>query len=108
MTRNYKWTFWFSLLGIPLLFIAVFFMGGGHGTYIPAMGLFPFGLLSTVLFDRITMPFVVLGIFQYPIYGFIIDKARKTDNNKVVLPILILLHIILAVVIIRLTGENWR
>jgi hypothetical protein len=83
-------------------------MGGGHGTYIPAMSLFPFGLFGNVLFDRITTPFVVLGIIQYPVYGFIIDKARQTNNNKVVLPILILVHIILAVLVIKLAGENWR
>jgi len=108
MTKNYKWTFRLSLLTIPLLLVVVFFMGGGHGTYIPAMSLFPFGLISTVLFDRITIPFVVLGIIQYPFYGFIIDNARQTNNTKVILPILILVHIILAVFLIKVTGENWR
>lgn len=108
MTKNYKWTFRFSLLTIPLLLIVVFFMGGGHGTYIPAIGLFPFGLISTVFFDSITIPFVVLGIIQYPTYGFIIDKARRAQKSKVVLPILIFVHIILSILIIKLTSENLR
>lgn len=102
------WTFWLSLLTIPLLFVAILFMGGGHGTYIPAMALFPFGLISTILFDRITMPFVVLAIIQYPLYGLIIDKARQANKSKIVWPILIAVHIILALLLIRMTGENWR
>lgn len=108
MTQSYRWTIRLSLLTIPLLFIAVFFAGGGHGTYIPAMGLFPVGLLGTLLFDRITIPFVVLAIIQYPIYGFIIDKVIVTNKSKIVLPLLLLLHILLAVIIMKLTGENWR
>lgn len=108
MTRKCKWTFRLSLLTIPLLFVAILFMGGGHGTYIPAMALFPFGLISTILFDRITTPFVVLAIIQYPFYGFIIDKARQTNKGKVVLSIIIVVHIILAVLLISMRGENWR
>ena len=108
MTQSYRWTIRLSLLTIPLLFIAVFFAGGGHGTYIPAIGLFPFGLLSTLLFDRITIPFVALAIIQYSVYGFIIDRGTVINKSKIVLPLLIIVHILLAVIIIKLTGENWR
>jgi hypothetical protein len=83
-------------------------MGGGHGSYVPAMGLFPFGLLSTLFYDRITIPFIVLGLFQYPLYGFIIDKVILSSKSKIVLPLLILVHIILAAVVIKFTGENWK
>ena len=108
MLQSYRWTIRLSLLTIPLLCIAVFFAGGGHGTYIPAMGLFPLGLLSTLFFDRITMPFVVMAIVQYPVYGFIIDKAIVTNKDKIILPLLLLVHILLAVLIIKFSGENWR
>ena len=108
MIRNYRWTIRLSFLTIPLLFIAFLFADGGHGSYIPAMGLFPFGLISTLLFNRITIPFVVVAIIQYPVYEFIIDKVTVINKCKIVLPILILAHILLAAIIIKLTGENWK
>lgn len=108
MTKRYKWTILLSLLTVPLLLIAISFANGGHGSYIPAMAFFPFGLLSIIFNSRITIPFVVLAIIQYLIYGFIIDKAILTNRSKTILTILILIHVILAVIIIKMTGENWN
>lgn len=107
MIKEYKWTIWLVLLTIPLLFIAVLFMGGGHGTYIPAIGLFPFGLIGSLFYDRITTAFVIIAFLQYPVYGFIIDKAIQKRKGKIVLPLIVLLHITLAVLIVVLKGESW-
>lgn len=83
-------------------------MGGGHGTYVPAMVIFPLGLLNTIFSDHLSVPFIILGIIQFPFYGFILDKASQTQKSKLVAPILITMHIILAVLIIYLKSENWR
>jgi hypothetical protein len=108
MIKHYKWTFTLTLLTIPLLFIAVLFMGGGHGSYKPAIILFPFGLIGILLSDTITLPFIILGVIQYPVYGFIIDKVKATNKIRFVLPLLLFIHTFLAFGIIKLAGENWK
>ncbi len=108
MTTKYKWTIKFSLLTPLLLIIAVFAMGAGHGTYIPAMGLFPFGMFGIIWQNRISPPFIVISILQYPIYGYIIDKVILTKRTKYTILGLLLIHITFATIIVKLSGENWR
>lgn len=108
MTRQHKWTVRFSLLTPLLLIVAVFAMGAGHGTYIPAMSLFPFGMLGVLLQDRISLPFIIVAILQYPTYGFILDKVNSPRKLRVVLLTILLIHIGLTTLIVKLTGENWR
>lgn len=108
MAKSYRWTIILSILTIPLLIIAFFFAGGGDGTYLPAMGLFPFGLLGILFYNRITTPFILLSIIQYPVYGFLIDKATLVNKGKFILFILSIVHILLAATIIILTGESSR
>ena len=108
MIKQYKWTITLTLLAIPLLCIAVFFMAGGHGTYKPAILLFPFGLLGVLLSDTITLPFIIAAIIQYPVYGFIIDKAKASNKIQFIIPALLIIHIVLALAIIKFAGENWK
>lgn len=107
MTKQYKWTFTLCLLTPLLLIVAVFAMGAGHGTYIPAIGLFPFGMFGIIWQDSITFPFIIIAILQYPIYGFIIDKALFAQRQKLIALALLLSHILLALLVIKLSGENW-
>lgn len=108
MIKQYKWTVKLCLL-TPLLLIIVFFaMGAGHGTYIPAMGLFPFGMLGVLFQDRISVPFIIVAIIQYPLYGFIVDKANSSQQLRLSLLTILMAHIALATLILMLTGENWR
>lgn len=108
MPRQYKWTVRFSIMTPLLLIVAGFAMGAGHGTYIPAMSLFPFGMLGVLLQDRINLPFIIVAILQYPTYGLILDKANSPRQSKVALLTILLFHIGLATLIIKMTGENWR
>lgn len=97
MTQNYKWTLRLSLLTIPLLFIAIFFMGGGHGTYMPAAILFPLGLLSSSISENWEIPFFVLAFVQCSLYGFFIDTALRANNNKRLLWLILFIHIGLSI-----------
>ena len=80
-------------------------MGAGHGSYIPAIFFFPFSMLSILLFDQITIPFVIIAFIQYPLYGFLIDKTNN-NTNKSILLLLLFLHILLAVIIISSKGKG--
>jgi hypothetical protein len=78
MSNSYPTTSLLTILTPLLLFLVMFLMGGGHGYYEPAIILFPTGLISFSLFDEIVIPFMILAVIQYPVYGLLIDKS----NNK--------------------------
>lgn len=62
----------------PLMTGCVWVTAGGHGTYIPAIGLFPFGMLVAGLQSHITAFAVGLAIVQFPAYGLMIGlRPRK-------------------------------
>ena len=66
-----------SLVATPLfVFLALVSTGAGRGDYVWARILFPFTMLSALVFDAITAPFIVLGIIQFPLYGFLFGKAN--------------------------------
>jgi hypothetical protein len=56
------------VLGIVAGWIAVGFMAGGHGTYLPASLLFPFSMILAVALKRISTLAILLALFQYPVY----------------------------------------
>ncbi|MET3538315.1 hypothetical protein [Chryseobacterium limigenitum] len=97
---KFQWTIVFSFVTPILLLLVVFMMGGGHGTYIPTIILFPFGMIGTVFQKSITVPFVVLGLFQFPIYGYLLDIFK---NNKYKYLILIS-HILFVIIVFIFTN----
>ena len=67
-----------SLVLTPfLLLLGVGSGGAGHGDYRLAMMLFPYTMLSTFVFDSITVPFIVLAIIQFPLYGVTLGYANQ-------------------------------
>lgn len=78
-------------------------MGGGHGTYVPTIILFPLGMIGTTFQDSITSPFVILGIIQFPLYGYLIDILK--DNKRKYL--ILIFHIILVIVTLIFTNFKY-
>jgi len=73
-TREFWTPLILSLIVTPLfLFAAVASAGAGHGSYILAKILFPFTLLSTMLFGSIIVPLLL-----WPFCNF-----RSTDSSSV-------------------------
>jgi hypothetical protein len=60
-----------------LLLLGVGSAGAGHGDYRLAMMLFPYTMLSTAVFDSITVPFIALAIIQFPLYGVALGYANQ-------------------------------
>ena len=108
MTTNYRWTIRFSLLTPLLLIIAVFLMGGGHGWFEPAMAIFPWGMVGIIWQDRISIPFIIMGVLQYPIYGILIDKTKDKAYSNTMAFLIIVMHLILAGLVIYFSGEQWK
>jgi hypothetical protein len=78
-------------------------MGGGHGYFEPAICLFPCATISVIWQTTITLPYVIIGLIQYPLYGFIIDKTQKKKATSF---IILALHIILVILILRFRNPN--
>jgi len=67
-----------SLFLTPIaLLLGVGSGGAGHGDYRLAMMLFPYTMLSTFVFDSITVPSIVLAIIQFPLYGIALGYANQ-------------------------------
>ena len=95
MNSSYKTTLILTALTPILLFGVLFLMGGGHGYFEPAIILFPTGLISFSIFDEIILPFIILAIVQFPVYGLLIDKS---NNKRRTLFMILGIHIELALI----------
>lgn len=66
-----------SLIATPLFLLGgIASAGAGHGNYHRAKILFPLTMLSTVVFASITIPFIVLAVLQFPLYGLLLGRAN--------------------------------
>lgn len=83
-------------------------MGGGHGWYTPTMVLFPWATLNTAWQDRLSEPFLVVGVFQFIIYGFLIDNTKDTKFQNLTIIAILTLHIALAIFILSMRNPEWR
>ena len=108
MTTKYKWTIRLSMLTPVLIVICAILMGGGHGWYTPTITLFPLATLNIVWQDHLSEPFLIAGIFQYIIYGLIIDKIKGTKHLDRGVIFIIFSHIALAIFILTLRNPEWR
>ena len=93
---DYTWTIRGALITPVLLLIAFFSMGGGHGSYAPAIFLFPAGMLSIVVYQVIELPFMIAALIQYPLYGIILDRSQ---HKGITAGVLAAVHLLLFVVI---------
>ena len=70
-----------SLVVTPVaLILGVASAGVGHGDYFWAMILFPYTMLSALVFNEITAPFIVLAIVQFPLYGVMLAYAAERER----------------------------
>lgn len=97
-----------SLVLTPIcLFLAAVSAGAGHGNYLVAKILFPFTLLSTLVFNSITVPSIVLAIIQFPLYGLILGVASKQGRFRSIAMALTIVHSLVAVFSLLLLSENF-
>ena len=108
MKDRFKWTIRLSSMTPVLLIFSVFAIGGGHGTFLPTIWLFPLAMIETIWQDTLSPLFFVLAILQYPSYGLIVDRAMTSRKRKISVWLLVFIHTILAIFIIKINGERWQ
>lgn len=106
MLHRFMFTVVLSLITPLLILLAAYLAGGGHGSYETAIILFPWGLISIVFFSSIKLPFIILAIIQYPVYGLIIDKTLGTHNIKRAAMSIASIHLIFIMLILIFKGSN--
>ena len=97
-----------SLVATPVcLFLGLVSTGAGHGTYLWARVLFPYTMLSTLIFESITVPFMVLAIIQFPLYGIALEIARRRQRFLLVGVGLSVLHFLAVVIFLLFPNKNF-
>ena len=81
-----------GFVGVVALGFAIAAAGAGHGTYIPAKLLFPFTMLSGVFGDSLTLPYLVVALVQFPLYGFILGRVLPSPHYRAYLVCLLCVH----------------
>jgi hypothetical protein len=82
-------------------FIALFAAGAGHGTYLPAGLLFPFGTLYAMTSKHAYEGFgLVLVLSQFPIYAVIVCRAWLRGNSMIPAFAISLVHAITAIALV--------
>ena len=85
------------IIGSVAIVISVLIAGGGHGSYVPAKLFFPYTMLSTSYIDVISLPFVVLAIAQFPLYGAVIGISGGRGKMFHVSAVIVSVHLIAVV-----------
>jgi hypothetical protein len=91
---------------ILCLLVAVLAAGAGHGTYLPAKILFPFAMLAGVFGRSITLPYVVLALVQFPLYGLLLGAAFRSPRFVLCVIILSCAHFAVAAVDISMPADD--
>jgi hypothetical protein len=91
---------------VACLLVAVFAAGAGHGTYLPAKILFPFAMLASVFGRSITLPYVVLALVQFPIYGLLLGAVFRSRRFVLCIIILSCAHFAVAAVDIFMPTDD--
>ena len=97
------------LLALTPVFLMVGFLsaGAGHGHYLFAKVLFPFTMLSTVFLDSITLPFLLLALVQFPVYGFIMGLANVRGHLRESTIAISIAHLFAVIACFAFIGENF-
>lgn len=97
-----------SILVTPVLvYIGVASSGVGHGNYLFAKILFPFTMLSTIVFNSITLPAMAVAVAQFPAYGLILGVATKRRRLREIATSLILIHVLAVGICLLLIRDDF-
>jgi hypothetical protein len=95
----------FTPIGISM---AVTATAEGDGTYLAAMLLSPYTMVSTAATSVITLPSVGLAKVQCPLYGVVRAASTRTNQLRTALTAVLAGHLCALIPCMLLVGENFR
>src|SRR6266404_697210 len=109
-TAGTRW--WLGGAGVGLVagVFAGWLAGGGHGTCLPAILLFPYAMGGALALGTSDPALLAVALIQYPVYGALIGAADDRRGRTAVLRMLISLHllgVVVTVVFARTTANCW-
>lgn len=109
MKKHITWApFVASLVATPVfLLLGIGSAGAGHGDYVLARILFPYTMLSAILFDVIAVPFIVLAVAQFPFYGIALGAAARRGQFLAALCLILAAHVVAAIICFLPLSDNF-
>jgi hypothetical protein len=80
------------LLTPVCLLLAIGSGGAGHGDYFHAKLLYPYMMLASLVFDSLAIPFILLAVPQFPLYGALCGLAAAKGRTWTVGLAIIIMH----------------
>ncbi len=81
--------------------------GGGHGDYFYAKLLYPYTMLSALVFDSFAIPFILLAVTQFPLYGALCGLAAAKGRTLTVGLAIIIMHALAVMLCFLLLSANF-
>ena len=81
-----------AVFGLVALVVSGIAAVGGHGSYLPANLLFPFSMLLAGPTGSISGRAIALALAQYPLYGWVLSRARSQGSLRHARFFLAMLH----------------
>ena len=98
-----------SLVVTPICLLpAAASANAGHGSYIAAIIFSPYTMLSALIFDVISVPFIIFAVLQFPLYGAILGKAAERKRFERALSIILAAHALAASACFIPFNESFR
>lgn len=97
-----------GLIATPFcLMVAIGSAGAGHGDYFWAKLIYPYTMLSTLMFGSITIPFRLLAVVQLPLYGVLLSIALLRSRLGLAASGLLAVHAVAAVACFVVRLQNF-
>lgn len=69
--------------------------------------LFPFTMLSTISFATITLPFLIIGLLQFPVYGLILGDSIRKGKLLQSIAAIVAIHVLTVSACFYFIGESF-
>jgi hypothetical protein len=89
------------------LLLALESTGAGHGDYFWAKVFYPYTMLSAMVLQSITIPFIVVALLELPAYGILLSLGWSKGKLKLCSPGLSFLHTSAVITCFAIRSENF-
>jgi hypothetical protein len=80
-------------------------VGAGPGNYMPAVLLFPFSMLLTAAIGFSWIPFMLIAVVQFPLYGLALGYANERGHLFGRAFVLIAIHALAAFLVVAFSSS---
>jgi hypothetical protein len=104
---KFTWTKRLAFATPLIVIISIFTAGGGHGTPIPTLLLYPVFFLSYAFSSGGGLLVWGLLLGQFPTYGLLVDLSRLAQRQLIAVGLVVAFHITL-ILITATNSEFWK